>query len=100
MGIKHPFFNTISSTIVFEYIYSAISEFISQGITSTVGVRAETISGNHGLALSIENFGMMFDYYSQILEEINTKYRFSSYHKLKYIPSTIHFNIVKNNYNK
>ena len=100
LGIKKPFFNTISGSISVEYIYSSISKFISQAIVSTVGIRAETINGNNGFGISIENFGIMFDYYDDSIEEIIIKYRFSGYHKLKYTPSTIHFSILNDNYSK
>ena len=100
LGIKKPLFNTISTSISFEYIYSSISQFVSQAIVSTLGMRAETIDGYNGFALSIENFGIMFDYYDNFEEKINIKYRFSGYQKLRYAPTTIYFNLINDQYNK
>ena len=100
LGFKRPLFNIVSTSISFEYIYSSISEFISQAIVSTLGIRAETIDSKNGFAISIENFGIMFDYYQEEKEEINTKYRFSSYHKLRYTPSTVYFSIANNSNDK
>ena len=98
-GIKKPFYDTFSGSISFEYIYSSISTYISQALVTSIGVRAETLSGQSGFSISIENNGRIFDYYNKSFEKINRMYRVSGYYKLKHASSKINYNFTQDSYN-
>ena len=98
-GLKKSFFNTFSGGLSIEYIYSSISDYISQGIVLSIGVRAETLDSQNGISASVENNGIIFDYYNKSFEKIDNIYRISGFHKLKYLPSQINVNMIYDSYN-
>ena len=98
LGIKKSFYDTFSGSATIEYIYSSISSYISQAFVTSLGIRAETLNSRNGFSVSIENNGVIFDYYNQSFERINNIYRVSGYHRLKYLPSQININFIHDSY--
>jgi len=89
---KKEFENIISIGISTGYIFSSISGFHSNILTTNLGFRVRMLRKKMGLGISIENVELFNNGYTSIQENLPIILRYSLYYRTKYIPMIINCN--------